>query len=288
MGVASTNLTTLERVLDQIPSLADGDSDTLLNNLIKAASGVIETYCRRQFKGDTYDELLDGTGTPYLYVNNPPIRRVVSIRTGLIPAIFIQNNDPTNLTQFATVDVTSTAVVLSRTYNNATTTTTFTFASKPTIGALATAINAVGSGWQATVPSNFALWQTADLNVQAGSYSARNISTALPVYWFGLPYFKVNEQAGEIYNPGGFVQGYQAYRTIYDGGFLEIPEDLQAVTAEMVQLMYSTRTSNPLMQSETIDRYTYTRAAQAVLDNLGLAAKLVLNSYKLLRVARYK
>ncbi len=84
------------------------------------------------------------------------------------------------------------------------------------------------------------------------------------------------------------MNGYQAYRVTYQGGFRDIPEDLQGVAADVVQLMYATRTSNPLMSAETLDKYAYTKNPEAVLDNLGLAAKLTLNSYKLMRVARFK
>jgi hypothetical protein len=50
------------------------DQDTLFATLIDRASLMIETYCNRKFKLQTYtEELYSGTGTPFLYMRNHPI-----------------------------------------------------------------------------------------------------------------------------------------------------------------------------------------------------------------------
>lgn len=282
-----SDLISFDRAKAQLPNAPDSD-DPVVAALVSACSSVVEGYCRRSFAQATYDELQHGTGTPYLYVNNPPIQRVVSVRTGLMPGLYVQFNDTTNQTQLATVDVTSTAVVLTKTYSGTTTTNSFGFASYPLMTDLGTAINALGNGWVATVPQQFALWQTSDLNHQLGSYGARNMSVPLNVYWMALPFFKVNEGMGEIYNGGRFTPGYQNYRVTYVGGYGEIPEEVQQAVAELVQLTYASITSNPNMQSETLDKYSYTKAATNSFDNLSLTAKTALNQHKVYRVARYK
>jgi hypothetical protein len=282
------NLITLDRALQQIPSAADCDKP-VVSSLIGAASSVIEAYCRRTFAQATYDEFHTfSSPARYLFVNNPPVARVDWVRTTPLPAVQIQNIDGNNLTQQATVDVTTTGITLTRIYNNTTTTTTLSFASYPTFDVLGTAINAVGGNWSASVPAQFALWQTADLTSNTGSYSARNATVTLNVYWFYLSNFRVNESLGEIYNPGGFVPGYQLYRVKYTGGYATIPEDIQQACAELVQATFASIQANPLMSSQTIDKYSYTRAATTSFDNLSVASKLTLNNYRVLKVARYK
>lgn len=279
------DLISLDRARSQVPGVKDCDDGTLAE-MISACSAVVENYCRRRFAQGTYTELLHGTGTQYLHVSNPPISRVVSVRTGLVPALYVQYPDPTNQTQAATVDVTETAVVLNKIYNNTSTTNTLSFSAYPTVGALVTAINALGT-WTATVTSQFALWQTSELNHQTGTYGARNLSVPLTVYWYALPFYRCNEALGEVQSYGGFVPGYQNYRVEYVGGFDPIPEEIQQATAELVQLTFASRGANPLMSSETLDKYSYTRVAEASLANLSVSAKLALNQYKLMRVARY-
>lgn len=281
------DLLSLDRALAQLPNVGESDYPVVAA-LVSACSGVIETHCNRTFAQATYDELYHGTGTPYLFVDNPPIRQVVAVRTSPLPAIFIQYADPQNQTQVANVGVTSTAVVLTKLYNGTTTTNTFTFTAYPTFTALAAGINAV-SGWSATVPSQFALWATNDLAVQApGTFSARNMSVPLTVYWYGLSQFRYNAELGELYTPGGWVPGYQNYRVTYTGGYADIPEEVQQACAELVQLTYASRNANPLMQSETLDKYSYTRAATNSFDLLSATSKMALAQYKVHRVARYK
>lgn len=281
------NLIDLDRALSQIPNAPPADYG-VIGEIVSACSAVVENYCRRTFAQATYDELLHGTGTTYLDVSNPPITKVISVRTGQLPAIQIQCNDPTNQTQLATVDVTSSAVVLTRTYNAVTTTTTFSFASYPTFATLGTAVNALGSGWTATVNTQFALWMTSDMTESQGSFSARNMTVPLMVYWWSLPFFKVDQEQGEIYSGSGFVQGYQAYRVTYIGGYDPIPDDIQQAVAELTQLVYVARKQNPSMQSETLGAYSYTRAATTSLDLLSPAAKMALTARKLMRVARWE
>lgn len=280
------NLITLDRAKQQLPNAATCD-DGVIANLITAASAVIEQECRRTFAQASYDELLHGTGGPYLYLSNPPITRVDSIRTGQMPALYVQYADPTNQTERATIDVTDTAVVLTSIYNAVTTTTTLSFASYPTFTPLAAAINAV-SGWQATLPTQFAKWRTSDMVNLLGSYNARNQSVPLTVYWQGLSMFRLDPVSGEVSTPGGFVRGYENYRVQYQGGYAVIPEDIQQATAELVQLTYAALQANPLMNSETLDKYSYTRTVETSFAMLSLTAKKAVEQHKLYRVAFYK
>ncbi len=285
------DLITLDRAKEQIPAAPTTD-DTLIASLITACSAVIETDTNRVFAQATFDERHNGTGTPYLYINNPPIQNVVAVRTGQLPAVYILCNDPTNTVQAATVDVTATGITLTYLYNNATTTNSFAFADYPTFGTLSAAINAlpplpVGQ-WKATQPQQFAAWQTSDLTNDLGSWSARNLTVSLNVYWYSMPYFRYAADRGEIYSPVGFLPGYENYRVQYVGGFATVPEEIQQACAELVQLTYATIRANPLMSSETLDKYAYTKSAKGSYDQLSVTSKKAIQQHKLYRVARYK
>lgn len=281
------DLITLEQALAQIPTAQSSDNEVIAA-MISAASATVENYCRRTFTQQTFDELYTVQGvTKSLFVRNPPITQVNQLRSGKLPALYVLYRDPGNQTQQATVQVTSSAVILTLIYNTVTTVNTFPFTSYPTFGALGAAINALGNNWQATIPNQFALWETSDLT-DTGNWSARNITVALLVYWWGIPYYLVNSDLGEIYNPGGYLSAYQQYRVNYVGGFNPIPAEVQQAVATLVQQMYLSRNLDPNMSSETIDKYSYTRLAQTTLDGLGLQVKLTLNNYKLTRVARFQ
>ncbi len=61
MAIESYALTTLARVKTNLPNLSGSDIDTLLENLIDAATDFIESLCERRFKETDYsEELYDG------------------------------------------------------------------------------------------------------------------------------------------------------------------------------------------------------------------------------------
>lgn len=292
-----SNLITIGYAKDQIPSAQSLD-DYTLGTMISTCSDIIETYCNRKFAQANLTETFDGTGTEYYCVKNPPINSITQLRSGMLPAIYIQCNDPGNQIQVATVTVGATGITLYKLYNNTIQTNqTFTYSSYPTFGSLVAPINALGNGWQATLCTQFEYWQTSDLyfsnvgEVQLasegagqGAYNARNISLGLMVYWWGIPYFQFDPTSGIVTSPQGFLPGWKNYRIDYSGGYAQIPQSIQYACACLVQLCYASLTANPLMTSETLDKYSYTKTATQNLDNLPLAAKLALNQYKLHRI----
>lgn len=279
-----SDLITLERALLQLPN-APTSANTLIADCISACSDVINTYCFRNFAQATYDEIHSVTGpTTSIWVNNPPIIDVVGVRNSELPALYVQCADPLTQTQLATVDVTSTAVVVKKIFNNVVVTNaTFDFVTYPTFTELAAGINALGNNWSAVLPQQFAKWATSDLTTNQSGRSARNISLPLTVFWYGLVGFKVNKVTGEIILPYPYP-GYQNYRITYVGGFATVPDAIQQACAELVQLTYLTLFANPLMQSETIDRYSYTKAvSQQTFGQLSETSRRALNFYRVPR-----
>lgn len=276
-----SDLVTIERARDYAP----GATDTQLALLVSAASRAAERYCSRRFAAGVYDELVTGTGHPSVFVQNPPIRRVVAVRTSAMPACWVTNDDTT--CQAATVDVRPDRLTLTKVANGTTQTVDLTWQQYPTFAALVPAVNAAGGGWRATLADRFAGWATADLRPELGSFSARQLQAALSVHWYYLPGFQVDELAGEIVGPGGFPDAYQGVRVQYEGGYPDAPDDLQLAVCELVQLAHAQTRLNPAVQSETLDRYSYTRATEQGFERLSSLARKTLNAYRMLPVARY-
>lgn len=277
----SPSLVSLERARDYAPGLAD----VALAQLISAASRTVERYCRRTFALADYDELVTGTGHESIFVATPPILRVKAVRTSPLAACWVQNSDGD--AQAATVDVQPDRLLLTKVKNGSTVETPLPWTSYPTFNVLVAAINLLGSGWSAELAERFAGWATADLRPEIGSVSARQLTTPLQVHWYYLSGFKVDEAAGEIVCPGGFPPGFQSVRVQYQGGYADTPDDLQQAVCELVQLAAAQQRLNPAMQSETLDRYSYSRAAESSLNLLSWSARQALNSYRVHRVARY-
>lgn len=273
-------LTNIDRVRQQIPGLCPADYP-YINNLINAASSVIETKCNRTFAQASYDELHGPIGpTQSIWVNNPPIVDLTALRSQPMPAIYVTCADPNTQTQFATVDVTPTAVVLKKMLNNVlVTNASLSFVAYPTFTDLGVAINALGNNWSALVTQQFALWQTAELCTNQTGRSARSVSLPLSVFWWYLWEQRTNKDIGEIHIPGMPARGYQNYRVQYTGGYATIPEEIQQAVCELVQLMWSYKGINPLMQSESLDKYSYTRMVPNWWDLLSLVSKLAVQQY---------
>lgn len=270
-------LITNTRAKEAIPNFPSAD-ETILTNIVAAASDFIERYCARTFASTSYDELYNGTGQRTLFLNNFPVTAVSRVATGLTDVIQV---DYTGSGSRALVQVTSTGVTLTSVASGTTTTNSVTFASNTTITALATAISAV-SNWTATALSSYGSWASADLKAIQGNYNATS-PVNLKVHVTDLGYFDVNADIGELYVPGHFAKGYRNYRVSYTAGFSSVPEPVQQACAEYAAALYKARTINPALQSESLGQYSYTVAARQLFDALP-SAKQALSVYRVHRV----
>lgn len=141
--------------------------------LITSASSAVVRACNdRPFVRQTFTEVYrpgyDGrVGLRQFPVNG--VSRVSSGRTGALQVINTDSitNQRASIAFTSTGDVTAglafTGVALSRTASGVTTWSPLTFAIYPTVTSLAAAINAVGSGWAATILGALDGWPTSDL-----------------------------------------------------------------------------------------------------------------------------
>lgn len=252
--------------------------------LISTASAAIQGECARKFVLANYVEYYDGGNYPYdvLQLRNFPVTVVTRLSINPIPVITIANSDPTT-NQYADVSTTDDgtgnclAVVLSRTASGATTSSTLTSAANVTFSALATAINALGNGWTATVASSspsYANYGTATLKPLQGAMSAFQSGAELIAYTNQSAYGGTGTFWGEssidgsgisrgwrLDAPKGIVWGClpackQGIRIDYTAGFAVIPQDIQQACLRVCNLIYENDRRDSAVMSERIGPYT--------------------------------
>ncbi len=256
--------------------------DATLTSLIQSCSTFLDVYCNRSpggFLTQTYDELIQGSGDSFLFLNNVPIQSIQRISTLRMPAISIHNTNSDQGSQ-ATVAVTATGLLLTYTVSAVTTSTTLLFVTYPTINDLVVAINALGNHWTATNMSGLATWPSADLRATQGAYGCRIVTAYLNVWWYYLPEYRVNELNGEVYSVQGFSRGPEAYRAIYTAGYTTFPADLEAALVELTVATYYRLQINPNMQSESIGSYSYSLRQKLGISDLSIVAGKTIGHYK--------
>lgn len=300
-----------------------GSQSAILATLITAASREIIRYCSRQFALTTYSEIVTPEGTRQdrgepssAKLSAFPVQSITSVLTNRSTVLTIRNTDTTT-NQFASVvftmtgdveylDLVYTGLTLSRMASGVTTTDTLTFAANVTLGALATAINALGNGWNATVQSSYELYPSASLVGVREPKNALSNGACLDLFVTPAESYDIDRatgimrcyggQGGSGY--GGFYGGFSdvfgdsldgqggyggawgwgQYQATYTAGWSTIPENLQQVCAEIVKGMYARLDTDPSLKSETADKYSYT--LRDVISSLPDWAKDVLLYYK--------
>lgn len=150
------------------------------------------------------------------------------------------------------------------------TTTNLSYASYVTLTAMATAINAIGSGWSATVTggtnADYGLWPSADLWVvpswgdgltSQGALTARGMNAEIKLHTYELAGYQFDARGWllraipytdpELMHPEDLVwsPGINNFRIQYTAGYTTIPEGVQQACAEWVQYLYFESQRNP-------------------------------------------
>lgn len=229
----------------------------------------IQRECRRTFETTTYLlERYNGTGSRYLYLRNYPVTNVLMIAIGNRDAIKICN---TNAGTTASASVTSSSVILTR---DNVTDSTLAFATYTTITTLVAAINAVGSGWTASV-----------LDSSYGSYKSNFLiprfgNNCINSNWVYLRIPEKPEDEFEVYENRGTVALMRSYSSAtetecvfpkgnnniyvsYTAGYTEddMPDDLQLAIKIFVKDIYQKKKDSSWnLKSFTIGPISYTYA----------------------------
>jgi hypothetical protein len=272
------DLITLDRARQSVPSAVNAE-EPILATLITAASAAVRRYCRRDFNRADHDELIDGTGRPVLALRQYPVLAVASVRTDPTAVLAITNTSSAN--QQARVAVTASGVALTRVASGVATTTTVTFAGRPTLAELAAAIDALGHGWSVRVAAGFANHPSADLVPPQGSANAKNAAARLVLHVVELGDYRIHAERGWLVRDAGWVPGQGNYRVQYTAGHAVVPHDVQEAVAQLVASFFAERGRDQLKSSESsAGAYSYHVADSARWPRL---VRLLLQPYRQLR-----
>jgi hypothetical protein len=283
--MAAKDLITLARAKQNIQSITDSSQDSLLGVLITAVSEMIEKYCRRRFVSTAFDELYNGTGDRRLLLRQYPVQSVQSVRYRPVTVLKVINSN-TLLNQQARVAVTSTGIQCTRMASGTAVTETLqTFASNKTLTAMATAITALGNGWQAQIvgdsspTGDYGLWPSSDLYVpnaygdalegsgilqSQGAMNARNVYAELKMHTYELAGFQWDVRGWllraipytdpELLHPEDliFPVGINNFRVQYTAGYSTVPEAVQEACAEWVSESYFKTLRDPGLQMQSV------------------------------------
>jgi hypothetical protein len=209
-------------------------------------------------------------------------------------------NINTFLNQQARVAVASTGLQCSRVASGvAVNETLLTWATYPTLAGLASAITALGNGWQgqivgdATVTGDYGLWPSADLYVPGsygdalegagilqsqGALTARGQFAELKLHTYELAGYQWDARGWllraipytdpELLHPEDLVWpvGINNFRVQYTAGYTTIPEAVQEACARWVARIYYVTTRDPALSVQTVAGASTQRWLGPVLD----------------------
>jgi hypothetical protein len=291
-------LITVARATELIPNFNAADN-SVMTDIVQAASDLIEKWCNRTFASTTYDELYDGQGTFNLLLDNYPVISIDRVMFSPTQVLLIRNTDTGvsrasfRLDGDASSPPVPNTLTLTSVKNGVVTTNTITIEGNNSIltyGDLATAINAFSAdGWTAQALGIYGTWAVADVRPPQGGFECHwQGASYLYQHMWGVPAFNQNPEIGELVSPIGFDRGYQNYRVIYTAGFATVPTPVQQACAELAVAVYHNRDQNNNLQSENLGGYSYAAIAEKSFNNLSIASRYALYQYKNIRIPKFR
>jgi hypothetical protein len=259
---------------------------TALPSKITEASAAVRRWCGdRDFTRTTYDEAYRPSLDGMVDLRQFPVNKVLRVSGGRTTGIAIANTSTTtNLRPTAgftstgdeATGLTFTGLALVATTGGVDVEIDVPYSASPTLGQLAASVNALGNGWQATVPASLTSWPSADLVGGDVAQDATGTGAELKVFAEVIGGCRVDRRTGELkVGIGGgssSVDGprwgpYQdpadfdwpgKVRVVYDAGFDAIPDLVQQGTAIVVGKYLDDLARDLAITSETIGRGNYT------------------------------
>lgn len=220
----------------------EASEEEIIGVIINTVEAWVQSHCRRTFSSTSYSlEQYDGNGTKFLTLRNFPITALSRLIIGREEALKICN---TSSTTWASVSVTSTGLVLVK---DGTSDATVLFATYTTLSNVATAINALGSGWSAEVLS------TSLNSIKSTDLLETYGLSCIDSSWVDLciPYrdaetdFKVHSREGQITLTSGgvFPEGTNNIFVTFTAGYsaATMPSDLKTAILIIIKYLYQRR-----------------------------------------------
>ena len=260
-------LTTLERVKDWL-GLTVATHDAILERLIDAASDAIEKYCGRYFVSTSRAERYDGTGDQYLYLDYLPLTAITRVSIGTQSAMSLTNAASGAYAAHASLSSTTLTLAV---YGGASAgTSTLTLADHADIDALATAVNALGTGWTAVAVSSYSDWAATECGkidfMGQECFAGTTIHLEVPEEREDT--FQVYADEGCLYRASGWPRGHRNVFVDYTGGYSVVPDDIEQAAIEIVARLWAERERDPGVTSERLGDYAWTRSQRVVSDDL--------------------
>lgn len=215
---------------------ADHETETNIVSVIQeGVESWVKSYCHHEFESTAYYEFYNGGGD-YLYLDHYPVISINRISSGRRNAIIIKNTESGT---YATVSVTSTGLVLVK---DGVSNSTISFAAYTTMADIVSAINLIGSGWEAEIyHSDFNTYISTDLLKVYGKSTIDNNRVYLEIPEESIDDFEVDISTGELFRIGGWSKGYNNIYVEYTAGRSTIPEDIKLAVMIICRSIYQKR-----------------------------------------------
>lgn len=260
MGMNAYVLTTLQNAKDhlRVPNSTD---DNLIERMIEAATGIIETYCGRHFATRAWtDRLFDGTGDEFLILDEYPVTAVTRVSEGRSQVISVTNTR-TDATR-ATVALSSTGATLTILGGAVAGMDALTWAASTTLTAVVAAINALGKGWAAAASSAaYGSYVSTEL-IECPARDCLNGTIYLEIPSLpGVSDYVCHWDEGILERTDGtWGRGSKNITVDYTAGYVLVPDDIEGACLDIVAAMYGRLEHDPAMRSESLGDYSYTLA----------------------------
>ena len=256
-----TQLISIDRARAAIPSM-EADADHIIVPLLEAASAAIERHCNRVFESTSHSEFHDGDGSSIVTMDIFPITAVSRVSAYPTAALQVWNTDDTTNSR-ATVAVTSTGLTLVAVASGVPTETSLTFATYPTIVAMAGAINALGVGWWAGSVFGWLSSSSADL-LEQGAKPCLAAYADCELMSNEITCLGVEDGAGHIRLAECISSGYRNILVEYEAGFATVPADVQLACATMASNAYHALERNGGLRTERLGDYAFAAQDDAI------------------------
>lgn len=259
MSVSAYALTSLASLKSYLGITASTDN-TILEQSIDHASGMIEAYCGRKFVLRRYQEIREiGVTGNRLHLRQWPVSAVYGVRFGWSTVITVQG-DTTDIASSVTVQ--ADAVNTFRTASDGTETATqLAFTTYNTTAEMAVAIDAL-AGFTAVsainVPSIY-LRKSAGHNL---------LVTSCPLYapTEQVSEYEIDHDRGILHGVRGtgfkstlldYSFGYNTTLIDYSAGYLTVPDAVHQAVLVIASRIYRDRLRDGGVQSESLGGYSY-------------------------------
>lgn len=262
--------------------ITGSDDDTLLTSLIARATSAIEAYCGQTLTSTTYREFYDGQGDCEIWLNATPVTGVQLLATGRLDIVSINNVNSDGWNAYANVDATNLELVVQGGTNDGTDTLTL---ADYTLSTLVTAINALGTGWTASLLiSSYGTWEAAELLTTMGLSAFDTVTAYLQIPEDVKSAFRVDAESGRVYLSTEFPRGHENVIIRYTAGAATTPADLEQICIDLVNTYYRSRKRDTSVMAE---RYADHAVTYATTGTSGVSYRDIPESLQR-RLAPYK